>query len=509
MTIQATKASICAADAHRRASTAFRAGITLPISWRKNQLQALRSMISENEKAIQKAVFADLGKSPEEVWLAETQASINGIDSMIANVDSWSRATHVNTDVFNYPATSMIKPEPLGTALIIGCWNYPITLIADPMAASIAAGNAVVVKTGAETHSPKTMQLLCELIPKYMDKEVISIVSGGFDELQDLLSMRWDVIFATGSPGLGRMVAKAGAPNLTKCILELGGKSPVYVGKDANLAVAAKRIVWGSLGLNAGQTCVRPDHMFVDSSIAEAFISTLKETIVAQYGVDPQQSTAFGRMAKVPAHHERLANMIKNDSKYIVHGGETDASDFYVAPTLLDFGADSDAYHAAACMQEEIFGPILPILRVDSAEEAIDSILTREKPLAMYAFTHDRHVQDMFMNVSAGSLQFNDTITFMLNENLPFGGVGNSGSGKYHGYQGFVEFSHMKSIMINSNLNDLKARFSPQTNIDMAVMKLAHRHIPAIVVSSLNQMHYFAFATVAVGAAAFMLGKYI
>ncbi|KNC85903.1 hypothetical protein SARC_01941 [Sphaeroforma arctica JP610] len=499
----------CGADAHKRANTAFRAGTTLPLSWRKSQLKALRSMISENEKIIQKAVYADLGKSPEEVWLAETQASINGIDSMIANVDNWSRATHVNTDVFNYPATSMIKPEPLGTALIIGCWNYPITLIADPMAASIAAGNAVVVKTGAETHSPETMKLLCELIPKYMDKQVISIVSGGFDELQDLLTMRWDVIFATGSPGLGRMVAKAGAPNLTKCILELGGKSPVYVGKGANLAIAAKRIVWGSLGLNAGQTCIRPDHMFVDSSIAEAFINTLKETIVAQYGANPQQSKSYGRMAKVPAHHKRLTHMIKSDSKYIVHGGETDASDFYVAPTLLDFGADSEAYHAAASMQEEIFGPILPILRVDDAEQAIDSILTREKPLAMYAFTHDRHEQDMFMNVSAGSLQFNDAITFMLNENLPFGGVGNSGSGKYHGYQGFVEFSHMKSIMINSNLNDLKARFSPQTNFDMTVMKLAHRHIPDVVVSGLNRIHYFALATVAAGAAAaFMLGKF-
>ncbi|KNC85411.1 hypothetical protein SARC_02410 [Sphaeroforma arctica JP610] len=209
--------------------------------------------------------------------------------------------------------------------------------------------------------------------------------------------------------------------------------------------------------------------MFVDSSIAEAFISTLKETIVAQYGVDPQQDRAFGRMAKVLAHHKRLSKMINRDSKYIVHGGETDASDFYTAPTLLDFRTDTEAYHASACMQEEIFGPILPILRVDGVEKAIDSILTRE-PLAMYAFTHDGHVQEKFMNVSAGSLQFNDTITFMLNENLPFGGVGNSGSGKYHGYQGFVEFSHMKSIMINSNFNDLKARYSPQTKADMAVM---------------------------------------
>eukprot|EP01134_Creolimax_fragrantissima_P008170 CFRG8170T1 len=491
------------ASAVRDVTQSFKAGKTMPLAWRKSQLIALRALIVENEKRLLTAVQSDLGKNPREGWLVEIQTPLNSIDYALANVEKWMKPTIVHTDVFNYPAKSMIRPEPLGVALIVGCWNYPLTLILDPLVAAIAAGNSIVVKTASEAHSPETMQALVDLLPKYMDKDSIAIVNGGLNVLEELLAERWDIIFATGSPQLGRMVAKAAVPNLTKCVLELGGKSPVYVAKDAKLDTAARRIVWSSLGLNVGMTCIRPDHLFVDSSIADDFIRHLKEEIVKFYGENPKESADYGRIARVKSFYNRLTGILKTDEKYIVHGGDTDPSQFYIQPTLLDFGTDSVAYHKSGAMADEIFGPILPILRVANEDEAIESIHTREKPLALYAYTNDKAIQEKFMNVAAGTLQFNDSITFMMNHDLPFGGVGNSGSGKYHGVKGFEEFSHMKSVLINSNLNDLSARFSPQSKFDMTLLRAAHRHLPDAVVAGINNLPIVG-GVIVLGTAAYM-----
>ncbi|KNC85832.1 hypothetical protein SARC_02015 [Sphaeroforma arctica JP610] len=472
----------------QKVTNAFKSGRTQPLEWRKSQLTALRSLLVDNETRILNAVQADLGKCHGEGWLVETQTPINSIDQSLAKIDKWVKPRVVHTDMMNFPAKSMIYPEPLGTALIVGCWNYPITLIADPLVAAITAGNSVVIKTGSEDHAKESMKVLVDLIPKYMDPEAIGIVDGGYDVLQDCLKERWDIVFATGSPNLGRLVAEHCVPHLTKAILELGGKSPVYVGRNAKLDTAAKRIVWASLGINAGQTCIRPDHLFVDNTVADEFIEHMKREVVAMYGENPKESPEYGRIAKVKSFYNRLIDILQKDSKYIVHGGDFDASQFYIQPTIMDFGEDSVAYHKSAAMSDEIFGPILPVLRVSNADEAIESILTREKPLALYAYTNDEHVQEKFMKVSAGTLQFNDSITFMMNHDLPFGGVGNSGCGKYHGEKGFEEFSHMKSVLVNTNLNDLPSRFAPQTSMDMTILGAAHRHMPEALVTAVNNL---------------------
>ncbi|KNC81509.1 hypothetical protein SARC_06175 [Sphaeroforma arctica JP610] len=494
------------ADSVARVTDTFKSGKTLPLAYRKKQITAVRALFTENAEAIYDAVYKDLHKSRTETFLAEIQININDCDKHLNSIDDWAAPRYHNTDVINLPAVTATQPEPMGVALIVACWNYPFALLAGPLIACIAAGCTAVIKTASEEHANASMALWCELLPQYLDNEAYVIVSGGADALEGLLEQRYDVIFATGSPGLGRMVHKAATKHLTKTVLELGGKSPVYVHRDCNLTIGARRIMWGACAFNNGQTCVRPDHLFIDSTIADSFIANLKKEAKAMFGEDAQKGNTYNRMAKSKGHFERVANILKTDAKYVVYGGNSDAADWYIAPTILDFGTDAEAFHNSAAMQGEIFGPIIPILRVDTPEVAYKSILSREKPLSLYGFTNNKKIQTEMLKLPAGTTQFNDVVSHVLNPDAPFGGVGNSGMGAYHGQAGFDNFSHMKTVMVNWSANDLAARYPPYSAMDKRLLRLVFREWPDTMINVLNNPAkvFIVGAALAAGAAYYM-----
>jgi aldehyde dehydrogenase (NAD+) len=352
-------------------------------------------------------------------------------------------------------------PEPLGTVLIIGAWNYPFQLVVSPMVAAIAAGNCVVLKPSEL--AAETSKVLAEIIPKYLDNNAFTVVEGDVPETTELLKQQFDHILYTGGETVGKIVMRAAAEFLTPVTLELGGKSPCFVSDSANIDVTANRIVW-SKWMNAGQTCVAPDYVLVDKKVSSRLIDKLKQKINAFYGEDIKQSPDYGRIIN-DRHYTRISGYLEDQE--IIFGGKLDESERYIEPTLL-----LNPDEASPIMRDEIFGPLLPIIEVDDMTQAISFVNKRAKPLALYLFNKDQNTEDEVMhNTSAGNVCINDGMMFMVNADLPFGGVGNSGMGSYHGQAGFDTFSHLKTVMKRSYIMDLDVRYPPYSDKKLSLLK--------------------------------------
>lgn len=445
----------------------FASGKTKSLDWRKAQLLNLKKLLQENENAIYQALEQDLGKCKFESYVSEYSYVLHDIDLFVKNLKKWSKAKTVSTPVLAQPGSSKLRPEPYGISLIMGAWNYPVQLVLSPMIASIAAGNCVVLKPSELAGA--TSNLIAELVPKYLDKSAIAVFEGGVVETTELLKQRFDHIMYTGSETVGKIVMRAASEHLTPVCLELGGKSPCIVDDNTNLKVTADRIVWGKF-INAGQTCIAPDYVLVTPEQREPLIAALKKSLIKQYGREPQLSDDYGKVIN-ERHFDRLVGYLEGQQDNIVVGGQSDRENRYLAPTIL-FNPDLDS----RVMQDEIFGPILPIIEVESVDSAIDFINEREKPLALYLFSkNDDVVKKVTEQTSAGTLCVNDAVIFMVNSKLPFGGVGNSGMGSYHGKWGFDTFSHLKPVMHRSFVADAPIRYAPYSGWKLKLLKLLQK----------------------------------
>ena len=430
-----------------RLRATFDSGRTRSLEWRREQLQGMQQLVADHGDDFAKALHADFRKPALEALTADVGQAKGEAALALKNLEKWTRPEKMR-GMGSMPGAgrARVVRDPLGVVLIIAPWNYPVGLLLSPAVGAIAAGNAIVLKPSEVT--PHTSALLAEVVPSYLDPEAITLVEGGVDETTALLEERFDHIFYTGNGHVGRIVMKAAAEHLTPVTLELGGKSPCLVNEDADIAVAARRIAWGKF-LNSGQTCIAPDYVLVHRSKEAELVSALRKTVEEFYGKDPKSTPDYARVVN-ERHHARLDALLK-DGK-VAFGGESDAEDCYIAPTVLqDVSADS------AVMQDEIFGPILPVLPVDSMQQAIDFVSEREKPLALYLFTSDEATEEAVLEeTSSGGVCVNGTILHIGDARMPFGGVGPSGMGAYHGKHTFETFSHRKAVLTRG------VRFDPQ-----------------------------------------------
>lgn len=421
------------------------------IGYRKETLKKLLFNIQKSEDLIIKALHNDFKKPAFEAVLTETNYVISELKDTIKNIQNWAKPQRILPSILNFPSTDYIYKEPYGKVLILAPWNYPFQLALCPLISAVAAGNKVILKPSELT--PKTAEIITEIIQKTFHINHVEVVQGGVDVSQKLLEKRWDYIFFTGSVAVGKIVAKAAAENLTPVTLELGGKNPCIIDETANLKLAAKRIVWGKF-INAGQTCIAPDYILIHKDMKVHFIGYLKDEITKAYGHNPQESPDFARIINTK-NWVRLDSMI--EQKKVVFGGQTDAKNLYIAPTLID-----EPSIESAIMQEEIFGPILPILTYKTEADIKNSIDQYEKPLALYVFSENRNfTKKIIARYSFGGGCINDTIVHFSNKRLPFGGVGHSGIGAYHGKLSFDIFSHHKGIVKKANWLDLPMRYAP------------------------------------------------
>lgn len=441
--------------------TYFMSGATKSVTWRKRQLSAFLSLLKVEEKHIAEALHKDLNKSLEEAFLTEIGYLIKDVQHLLKNVEKWMKPFGKGTPLMAIPGKSMIKAEPLGTCLVIGAWNYPFQLSLSPMLAAIAAGNCVIVKPSEL--APATSRLIARLLPKYLDLNAIAVIEGGIEPTSALLELAFDKIFYTGGEQVGKIVMTAAAKHLTPVALELGGKSPCIIDKGIHTNTAVNRIVWGKL-MNVGQTCVAPDYLLVHHSNLDNVLAALKKAIVKQYKKDPQKNRFYGRIIN-QRHCARLVSYLKNQN--VVFGGEHNIEDRYLAPTIV-LNPDLDS----PLMQEEIFGPIFPIISFSGRSDMLNMIASRPKPLAAYVFSEDDEFIDKVSDrVSAGSMCVNDIAMFFLNPELPFGGVGSSGMGRYHGKFGFDCFSHEKSIFKRPYSFENSLRYMPFNAFKMWVAR--------------------------------------
>lgn len=446
-------AQIDAAVLAKSLRATFDGGRTRPLAWRKEQIAGLRRMMEEGEEELLEALRVDLGRPKVEAFAADIGHTKQELRHLAKHVDGWVKPTKVKVPLTVAPAKAWIVPEPLGVVLVIAPWNYPIQLLVEPVGAALAAGNCVLAKPSEL--APACSAAIARLLPRYVDPEAVTVVEGGVDETTALLAERWDHIFFTGSTAVGRVVAAAAAKHLTPTVLELGGKSPTYVHASADLDVAARRIAWGKF-LNAGQTCIAPDYVLVDHQIKDVLVDKLASQIGEFYGSDPKASKSFGRIVN-GRHLDRLQGLLDKGAGTVAVGGQVAADERFVAPTVtVEPSPDS------AVMQEEIFGPILPVLGVDGPVEAKAFIAARPKPLALYVFAQrDDVVDDIVSSTSSGGVCVNQTLMHLLPPDLPFGGVGDSGMGAYHGKTGFDVFSHHKSVLRKPTKPDLKLLYPP------------------------------------------------
>ncbi|MEL1255854.1 aldehyde dehydrogenase [Flavobacterium sp. DGU38] len=421
------------------------------IKYRKETLKKLLFNIQKSEDLIVKALYDDFKKPEFEAVLTETNYVISELKTTIKNINTWTKPQRVFPSLLNFPSTDYIYKEPYGDVLVIAPWNYPFQLALCPLISAVAAGNRVVLKPSELT--PHTSAIIAKIIEKSFHINHVEVVQGGVEISEKLLAKRWDYIFFTGSVTVGKIVAKAAAEHLTPVTLELGGKNPCVIDETANLRLAAKRIIWGKF-INAGQTCIAPDYILVQKNMKINFITYLIEEIILAYGKKIQDSPDYARIINAK-NWVRLTDMISPEKVFF--GGESDAADLYIAPTLVD-----EPELNSKIMSEEIFGPVLPILSYDS-EEDIDRIISKyEKPLAFYIFSeNDSFSQKMISRYSFGGGCINDTVIHFSNKRLPFGGVGYSGIGAYHGKLSFDIFSHHKSIVKKANWLDLPMRYAP------------------------------------------------
>jgi aldehyde dehydrogenase (NAD+) len=434
---------------------------TKSVKFRLEQLIRFRQILKENEVLLYDAIYADFGKSVFETYETELALIYHEINQAIKKVKQWSKPKKVHTNLANFPGKSRIYSEPFGNTLVIGAWNYPYQLTLVPVVSAIAAGNTVVIKP-SELAS-HTAAIMAKLINENFPKDFLYVQEGGVLETTDLLNQKFDKIFFTGSTRVGRIVYEAAAKNLTPVTLELGGKSPSFVFPDADLKVTAKRIAWGKF-LNAGQTCVAPDYVLVHSDVKDRFLEELKNQILQIQGENPKGSESYVRIIN-KRNFDRLSELIDPDKIYF--GGETSVEYLHINPTVLQNVTFNDKV-----MEEEIFGPILPIIEFNDLEEIITDVKRRPKPLALYVFTKKESIKRKILNeVSFGGGCVNDTIMHLSNPKLPFGGVGSSGMGNYHGKMGFDCFSHKKSVLHKGTWFEPFLKYKPYTNLNKKILK--------------------------------------
>ena len=447
------------ADILQQQKTFFNTHATKDLDFRKAQLQKLKKLVKSNEKLLYDAIYQDFGKSEFETFGTEISFVYKDIDYYLKNLKSFAKPKSVLTNIVNQMGSSKIVFEPLGNCLVIGAWNYPYQLTLTPVIAAIAAGNTCMIKPSELPEN--TMKAMAKLINENFDPQFLYVVEGGVEETTAILKLRFDKIFFTGSPRVGKIVYKAAAEHLTPVTLELGGKSPAFVTEKADLQIAAKRIVWGKF-INAGQTCVAPDYLYVAENIKAKFLKVLIEEIKKRNYTDN-----VDHYCKIinERNFDRLEKMI--DREKVVFGGETNREKRYISPTVLDHVTWEDAV-----MQEEIFGPILPILTYKNLETAMQTVVEGEKPLSAYLFSNDAKEQKLFTEkLSFGGGCINDTLMHLSNDRLPFGGVGNSGIGHYHGKFGFEAFSHQKAILKKSNYLEPELKYPPYSDAKLNILK--------------------------------------
>eukprot|EP00741_Cyanophora_paradoxa_P012602 tig00020614_g12177.t1 len=492
--------------------TTFLSGKTRSLDWRRGQLAALKALVSENASAIVEAVQKDLRRSELATLSTDIGMLKMECDYLIKNLAHLA-ADEPARDMLLLPASCYLRKEPLGVCCVLGAWNFPFLLTLQPVASAIAAGNCVVCKPSEV--SEHSAALMAKLLPRYMDRECIKIVSGGPAEARALCALPWDHIFFTGGSSIGREVYKAAAENLVPVTLELGGKNPVFVDATASIQLTARRIAWGRFVVNTGQICIAPDYVLVHESKKEELIAALKAELAAMLGTDPKASPDYGRMVS-GRHLARLRGLVDDPAVKVELGGEADLADLYLAPTILSLPSLAAAAHAK-CMQEEIFGPVLPVIPVPDLDTALRFVNGRPKPLAAYVFSEDRVVQQRFVNeTSSGATNINDVISHVQTLELPFGGVGASGMGSYHGKcapvpapripqladidgyaraaprlppplapalrrrvrasrrgrYGFDCFTHKKPVLHQSTRFDIPVRYPPVTEFKAKVMKM-------------------------------------
>lgn len=432
----------------------YKSGVTVPVNFRIEQLKKLYAAIKKYESEILQALHTDLGKSDYESFMCEIGLVLSEITYMIRHTKKFAKRKTVYTPITNFHAHCFKQPVPYGNTLIMSPWNYPFLLTVDPLADAIAAGNTAVVKPSA--YSPATSAIISKIISECFDAEYIAVITGGRAENAALLEQKFDFVFFTGSQAVGKEVLRHTAEHLTPAVLELGGKSPCIVDKSANIALAAKRIVFGKF-LNCGQTCVAPDYILCESSVKDKFINEVASQIKIQYGDNPLKNKDYGRIIN-QKHFERLCGLI--DKNKVIIGGETDCGSNRIAPTVMDNVTENDTV-----MGEEIFGPIMPILTFDDFDKMVDNLKDKDKPLALYLFSSDKgQIKRITTELSYGGGCINDVVVHLSTSEMGFGGVGQSGMGSYHGKDGFDAFSHYKSIMDKKTWLDLPMRYQPYKN---------------------------------------------
>ena len=450
---------------HNKQKQYFQSGATLPLAYRKQMLHLLSDAMHRYENELSKALWQDLHKSYEEAYLTELSIVYGEIRNHLRHMRRWARPERKSSPLAILPATSKIIKQPLGNALIIAPWNYPVQLLLNPLVGAISAGCTAMLKPSP--YVPNVSRVLTEMIRATFPEEYIAIVEGNRQVNQMLLAERWDLIFFTGSPSLGKMVMEAAAKTLTPVVLELGGKSPCIIDKDANLSIAAKRVAWGK-ALNAGQTCIAPDYLMIHEKVQDKFLKLLVKEWRHLLTKDPQRAKHFVRIVNdkaldrlisylpIPNSHEVASNSEASNtpSGHLYHGGQYDRTDRYMSPTIL-----TDVSEDAPVMQEEIFGPIFPVMTFQHIEEVPQFINQRERPLALYYF--GKKGDYVLRHTTSGGACVNDVIMHIVNHKVPFGGVGNSGMGSYHGKDSFLAFSHRRSVITTPTCIDMPFRYMP------------------------------------------------
>jgi aldehyde dehydrogenase (NAD+) len=448
-------------DLRRKQNTFFSSGKTRKIKFRKDSLLQLRNSIQKQDKKISAALHEDLNKSSFEAYATETGIVLHELRTQINNLLKWSRPKKVRTPLFAQPSKSSIIYEPLGQVLIISPWNYPFQLPMVPLTGAVAAGNVVIIRQSR--NSPNSNAVIRTILAESFSEDHVAIVDSDIETAEAALKLKWDLIFFTGSTEVGRRIYLKAAENLTPVILELGGKCPAIVDEDANIAVAARRIIWGKL-INAGQTCIAPDYLFVNEKVKESLISALKKEALKMLGNRPCENTDYPRIISVNAF-DRIVNLI-NKGK-IISGGKYSRETLSIEPTLVESSVTDDA------MQEEIFGPVLPLIGFNNLNDVIKYINSKEKPLAVYYFSEERNKQNkVILETTSGACLINDVVLHIANKNLPFGGVGSSGTGRYHGYESFRAFSNRKAIMKSGSLIDIPIKYAPFTKNKERLIRL-------------------------------------
>lgn len=445
----------------KRLRLSFRSGKTRDLRWRKEQLRALITLCNDHEDALARALFEDLRKPRQEAFVTDIQVNVAEARYALNHLDDWVSSFKASVPLALQPASAELRYEPYGVALIIGAWNYPIQLVLQPLVAALAAGNCAVLKPSEM--APASSAIVARLVPDYLDTDAVAVVQGGVPETTALLDLAFDKIFYTGSARVARSVMRAAAKHLTPVSLELGGKSPAIADGTGNLRTIGRRIAWGRF-INAGQTCVAPDYLLVKREAKTELVEAIRRALVEFYGEDPQKSPDYGRI--INRHHwVRLSSMLEGQT--LILGGDSDADELYLAPTLVDEPAED-----SPVMQEEIFGPILPVLSYETLDEALAFVGAREHPLALYVFGKGRKaIERVIDETRSGGVLINDSVVHLGVLDLPFGGIGSSGMGSYHGHHGFEAFSAKRAVMSRPACIDPPLRYPPYSDTKLRWLK--------------------------------------